>query len=337
VVGQSLIRVGRAQDAYAEVEKIPEDQRDAAAYFALGRLDLAFGRTELGGERLRKADELSPGNPQVLAALLALDRASGDLDASAERVSRALAAKPDDTKLAELDAQIKLLSGDSAGARVSLERAVELDPRNATAQLALADLEARAGNVDQMILVIERAAAAVPESSELQYRLAASYEQVGRRADAIDAYEKAISLNGDLAAAKNNLAYLLTESGGDLDRALELAQQAKQQLPNDGNAADTLGWVLLKRGVPSAAIGYLKEATERFPANALEIQGIVRNHLAEAYELNRETDKAIAESRKSVEYAESLAKAAQEKGVGYSDPDWSREARQRIDRLKSGS
>jgi tetratricopeptide (TPR) repeat protein len=337
VVGQSLIRIGRPQEAYDEVSKIPEDQRDAAAYFALGRLDLAFGRTELGAERLRKADELSPGNPQVLRSLLALDRASENLDASAKRIALALEANSEDTELAELDAEIKLLRGDPDGARASLERAVELDPRNSSAQLALADLEARAGNVDEMIAVMERAAAAVPESSDLQYRLAAFYEKVGRRSDAITTYEKAISLNNDLAAAKNNLAYLLTETGGDLDRALELAQQAKQQLPHDGNAADTLGWVLLKRGVPSAAIGYLKEATQRFPANALEIQGIVRNHLAEAYELNREADKAIAESKKSIDYSETLAKAAKEQGADYAEPEWSRQARARIARLGADS
>ena len=54
-------------------------------------------------------------------------------------------------------------------------------------------------------------------------------------------------------------------------RAWQHLQQAKEQMPDDGSAADTLGWVLLKRGVPSAAIGYLQEATERFPADAFEI------------------------------------------------------------------
>jgi len=102
IVGQSLIRVGRGAEAYAEVEKIPEEQRDASAYFALGRLDLAFGRTELGAERLRKADELAPGNAQVIRALLALDRAKDDLDESVERVARALEANPDDSEIAEL-------------------------------------------------------------------------------------------------------------------------------------------------------------------------------------------------------------------------------------------
>lgn len=337
IIGQSLIRVGRGAEAYAEVEKIPEEQRDASAYFALGRLDLAFGRTELGAERLRKADELAPGKAQVIRALLALDRAKDDLDESVERVARALEANPDDSEIAEIDGQLKMIRGDSEGARASLEHAVELEPRNVSAQLALADLEARAGNTAGMIAVMERAAAALPESSDLQYRLGLVYEKNDRRADAIDAYEKAISLNGDLGVAKNNLAYLLTESGGDLDRALDLAQQAKEQLPDDGSAADTLGWVLLKRGVPSAAIGYLQEAAERFPADAHEIQGIVRNHLAQAYEQNQEPDKALVESRNSVDQYQRLVTLAKERGIALDEPEWSREARQRVEKLSAAS
>ena len=337
IVGQSLIRVGRGEDAYEEVSKIPEEDRGAPALFALGRLDMAFGRLELGAERLRQADQLSPGNPQVLRELLRIDRRNNQLEASVERVARALEANPDQSEIVEIDAEVKMSLGDEAAARVALKRAIELDPRNVTAQLALASLEGRSGNIDGMLAVMESAAQAAPESSDLQYRLALAYESNGRRTDAIDAYEKSISLNADLAAAKNNLAYLLTESGGDLDRALELAQQAKEQLPDDANSADTLGWVLLKRGVPSAAIGYLEEAAERFPSNAVEAQGIVRNHLAEAYEKNSEAAKAVVESRKSVEYFEQLSKLAAERGIEFEEPSWAQEARARIARLDSAT
>jgi tetratricopeptide (TPR) repeat protein len=337
IVGQSLIRIGRGEDAYVEVEKIPEEQRGAAALFALGSLDVAFGRVEQGADRLRRADELAPGNPQVLRVLLRLDRINDSLEDSVSRIARAVEANPDESEIVEIDAEIKMVMGDEEGARAALERAIELQPRNVTAQLALANLEGRAGNVDGMVAVMERAAEAVPESSDLQYRLARVYEQNGRKPEAIDAYEKSISLNGDLAIAKNNLAYLLAESGGDLDRALELAQQAKEQLPDDANSADTLGWVLLKRGVPSAAIGYLEEAAERFPADAAEVQGIVRNHLAEAYEKNSEAAKAVSESRKSVDFYDQLAKVAKERGIQFPEPDWAQQARARLARLEAAS
>lgn len=333
VVGQSLIRVGRGEEAYAEVEKIPEEKRDASAHFALGRLDLAFGRVDQGRARLLKADEMAPGNAQVLRTLLALDQQQGKLAESVARIEKAASANPKDSTLSELQGEVALLGGDTAAGRKALEHAIELDGRNVTAQLTLADIALREGKKAEMIQVLERAAASVPESADLQYRLAIAYEQNDRRPDAITAYEKAIGINNDLAMAKNNLAYLIAETGGDLDRALELAQQAKEQLPDDGNASDTLGWVMLKRGVPSAAIGYLEEARGRFPQDAVEVQGIVRNHLAEAYERNSEPEKAIAESRKSVEFGESFVSAAKKQGLTIDQPAWAVEASKRLERL----
>jgi tetratricopeptide (TPR) repeat protein len=337
IVGQSLIRVGRGDEAYEEVSKIPEAERGAAAYFALGRLDLAFGRVDLGIERLNKAEELSPGNPQVLRTLMAVDRQRGSLDQSVARIEKAIEANPESAELQELLGEARMLGGDLEGGKAALERAVELDARNTSAQLALADLARRAGDTQQAIVVLEQAATAMPTSSELQYQLALNYERVGRSDEAIAAYEKAISLDADLFQAKNNLAYLLAESGGDLDRALELAQEAKEQLPDDPNAADTLGWVLVKRGVPSAAIGYLEEAAERFPDSALEVQGIVRNHLAEAYEQNAQAEKALESSRASLEYYDKLVRAASQQGVEVGETDWVREARARIDRLEAAA
>ncbi|MEM9175899.1 MAG: tetratricopeptide repeat protein [Myxococcota bacterium] len=334
-VGQSLIRVGRAEEAYEEIASVPEDQWDASAFFALGRLDLAYGRLEEGTRKLTRADELAPGNPQVLRTLIAIDRNDGEMGRALGRIDAAIEAKPEDSELHELKGQTLLVQGEVEAGAASLEKAIELEARNVSAHISLADIEAKRGDAPAMLAVLERASTSIPESAEVQYRLAQAYDRVSRRSDALAAYEKTITLNPDMAMAKNNLAYLLAESGGDLDRALELAQQAKEQMPDDGNAADTLGWVLLKRGLPSAAIGYLQEATERFPENAYEIQGLVHNHLAEAYEANQESAKAIEASRATVDFFDRLAKAASERGLQANTPGWVDEAKSRIARLEN--
>ena len=334
IVGQSLIRVDRAQEAYDEVSKIPEAERGAPAYFALGRLDVAFGRLEQGRARLLKAQELSPGNASVLGTLLALDRQSGDFSDIAARIDEAAAANPNDSALAKLQADVALAKNDRAGAEAALLRSVELEPKNLSAQLALAEMKRIAGDDDGMLSTLESAAQSLPEAADLHFRLAQAYEQRGDAAAAIAAYEKAIGLNGNLGQAKNNLAYLLAETpGGDLDRALELAQQARELAPDDPNAADTLGWVLLKRGVPSAAIIHLEEAANGFPAEALEVQGIVRNHLAAAYEKSGDTAKAVAASRTSIGHFEKLSKAIAERGGSFEEPEWASQAKDRVARL----
>ena len=95
--------------------------------------------------------------------------------------------------------------------------------------------------------------------------------------------------------------------------------------------------MLLKRGLPSAAIGYLEEAAERFPAEAYEIQGVVHDHLAAAYEANDEPAKALREARASIDFYEKLEKAAAERGLTLSEPDWLIDARARVERLEAAS
>ena len=195
-----------------------------------------------------------------------------------------------------------------------------------SAHVSLADVEARTGNAEKMLAVLERGVGAVPESAELQYRLADLRSGRENRPGARDVRQDHRAQPG-ARDGQEQPAYLLAEHGGDLDRALELAQQAKEAMSDDGNAADALGWVLLKRGLPSAAIGYLEEATERFPETAYEIKGLVHNHLAEAYEANQDKDKAIEASRATVGYFERLAKAASERGMAASTPIWVDDAR----------
>ena len=125
----------------------------------------------------------------------------------------------------------------------------------------------------------------------MHHFLGVLYELGGQRELAQQRYEDAIRLDPNLSEAKNNLAYLFAETGQNLDRALDLAQEAKTQLPENASVADTLGWVMHKRGMHSAAISYLKEAEAGTDPNDASI-GIVRYHLALAYEANGETDAA---------------------------------------------
>ena len=58
-------------------------------------------------------------------------------------------------------------------------------------------------------------------------------------------YEKVLALSPRFAPAANNLVWLLSEHGGDKDRALALAQTVKGQAPEDPHVTDTL-----ERNVP---------------------------------------------------------------------------------------
>ena len=67
------------------------------------------------------------------------------------------------------------------------------------------------------------------------------------------------------AAAMNNLAYLLAETGDSLDEAVKLARDAVNEAPNDPVFQDTLGFVYLKRDQNDDALHIFGRLIRRFP------------------------------------------------------------------------
>jgi tetratricopeptide (TPR) repeat protein len=109
-------------------------------------------------------------------------------------------------------------------------------------------------------------------------------------------YQKALKINPNFAPAANNLAYLYAETGENVDIALNLAQMAKQQFPDDPSISDTLGWVYYKKNIFGRAVVYLKEASEKVQENP-----VIRYHLGMAYYKNGDKEQAKRELKKALE------------------------------------
>jgi len=100
-----------------------------------------------------------------------------------------------------------------------------------------------------------------------------------KHAEAQKVYEAVVAKPEEAPIASNNLAWLYAENGGGtLDRALELAQAAKRQLPNSSEVDDTLGWVYYKKNLAELAVPPLEESVRRDPKNAGHVY-----HLGLAY------------------------------------------------------
>jgi tetratricopeptide (TPR) repeat protein len=248
---------------------------------------------------------------------------------STDRIRKAVAAEPNNARLALLEARIELAQDNPDRAEAAFKRAVELDPDDAVAYQSLASFYRMTGRLDESIATYKRSLDQNPDSARLNERLAILYEYKGERDLAMTHYERAIELDSSLGESKNNLAYLIAEHGGDLDRALDLAQEAKALLPDNPNTADTLGWVLYKRGIPSAAIGYLREAMAGF-AGEDDALGIVGYHLAQAYEANEQPERALETLEEAIGRADRLAKLG-------SEPEWAGDVRAMAERLRGSA
>jgi Flp pilus assembly protein TadD len=82
--------------------------------------------------------------------------------------------------------------------------------------------------------------------------------QLGNRAAAEDAFQRFFATDCHDALFINNAVFDYVEFGGtNLARAYELARKAQSLIPSDENIADTLAWVLFKRGFYQEALDTL--------------------------------------------------------------------------------
>ncbi len=332
---QSQVRLGDLSGALKELERIPADRRDAEVEYALGRVLRLQGELEGARKHLLAAQEQEPHRYEILRTLLDLELREGDIRESIARVKAAVEARPDDARLRQLSAEVALYTGRTQEAEEEFRRAIELDPNDLRGYEALARFLALTGQSDEVLATYERALERNPEQGPLHLMVGSLYEMKGRVDDAIRHYEEAIRLEPGLAVAKNNLAYLLAERGERLDRALDLAQEAKASLPDNPNTADTLGWVLFKKHVPSAAIDYLKEAVGGMQPDDAQIS-LVQHHLALAYEADGQTDKAQQVWSQALAQIEHRQAASEGDAPTPPEPPWAGEIRAGLERIALG-
>jgi len=334
LVAQSLIRLGKAEEAERELGAIPEADRNAEVNYAYGRIRMGYRDFEAARAYLQAALEEMPGSIDIINSLYLIDRSEGKVDETIARIEAAIEAEPENAPLYTLRGKVALAEGRSASAEADFKKAIDLDPDTLSAYESLARFYASSGRLEEAIETYESAVAVRPKAAQLYHLLGVLYELAGDKQKAIKNYELAIRYQPNLGEAKNNLAYLFADAGENLDRALDLAQEAKALMPDSVNAADTLGWVLYKRGVPGAAISYLKEAEA---GSAPDYSGInlIRYHLALAYEKKGDTEDAIAALERALNSLDSQLDRAREDGGKPAEPAWAADARGLLDRLRA--
>jgi tetratricopeptide (TPR) repeat protein len=122
-------------------------------------------------------------------------------------------------------------------------------------------------------------------------------DTASRKPEARQVYEATLKLDPNNAVVLNNLAFLMAETGGDLDDALTKAQRAKQLLPNLYEISDTLGWIYLKKNLPDNAIDIFKNLVAK-EAN----HSTYHYHLGMAYSQKGDKTRALDQFREALKY-----------------------------------
>lgn len=265
----ALVAMGNLGQARKDLEVVlSEHPGSREAQLALASLNLAERRYAEAGEQFRKLHETAA--PDDLRALVGWTEAyaqQGRFAQAIELLKRELArdATRAAVRLALANTLVRASRFDEAIAEY--QTLIDRNPQAGDLYLRLGEAWRRKGDAPAAAASFAKAVELMPKEPAPLLALALIQDQLQQYKHSEQTYEKILALQPDHPIALNNLAYLLAERGGDLDRALSLAQRARQKLPQDNNVADTLGWIYIKKNLTDNAIEIFRELTRKEPNN----------------------------------------------------------------------
>jgi tetratricopeptide (TPR) repeat protein len=265
----------KALEVYRKLAATAPNDPRGPSFVGIGLL--ATGKRDEARKSFEDALTRAPGYAEPLVQLVRLDLAEKKPEAAVARVQRQIAAVPTSGPLQHLLGKIQEARKEPALAEAAYLKAIELEPRLTGAYVDLARLYGASGRYDQALAKTEEALKRNPGNLGALMLAGTLQEGKGDTAKAEAAYAKALEVNPRFAPAANNLAYLLGERGVDMERALQLAQTAREVAPEEPHIADTLGWLFYKRGIYQRSVALLKESAGRLPDNP-----VIQYHLGMA-------------------------------------------------------
>jgi tetratricopeptide (TPR) repeat protein len=244
------------------------DANNADIHRQLGILSLAKKDLPAALKEFKVAWHLDPGSKQLMDHVvlgLVVERQTAS---AIDLLQQAIASRPKDSMLQVELAQMYFWRGQRAEGVSALQTAMQMAPSNPESYILLADVYSADNKADQALQLLTSAAQKPGVDSDLLVRMGSIYERLQRWNEARDAYERSLQYDASNAIAKNNLASVLADHGGDLNVALTLAQQAKEKLVDNLDVTNTLGWIYYKRELYGMALKYLEDCAKKDQKNA---------------------------------------------------------------------
>jgi tetratricopeptide (TPR) repeat protein len=295
VLARSLLARGDVDRASAVTGSLLDRApKSAVVQNQAGMLALAKGDKAGARAAFEEALSLDDRLVEPLSALVGLDLQEKEPGRARARIEQRLQKTPSASSVLALAGRTWAATGDAAKGEQLLRRAIDADPANLDAYSWLAGLYVFGRKFDQAVAEFDNLAARQPKAVGPPTMAALVLQAQGKEAEARRRLERLVESNPHAAVAANNLAWMYASRGEQLDRALQLAQSAKAEIPDHPEVNDTLGFVYLKKQLPSLAIPPLRLAVEKDPTNPA-----FHYHLGLAY--SQTGDKASA--RQALEQA----------------------------------
>lgn len=262
----ALAAMGNGSEARAElVQAIKDYPNSSEAGLQLAALDLRERRPKEAEEAFAK---LYKANPSDLRALLGLSETyviQNQYGKAIDVLKAELAKNPSRLELRNALGNVAYRAGNYPLAVEQFQALIRARPESADAYIRLGQTYLTKGDTPQALQAFEKAKQLKPADPQPYLQLAILYEKSGQQAKARPIYEQVLKLQPDHPVALNNLAYMMAETGGDLDQALALAQRARDRMPDNPDVADTLGWIYIKKHLSDNAVTLFRDLVAKQP------------------------------------------------------------------------
>jgi len=264
--GSALLRQGNLDQAGAVLgslnRQVPEsmDVRLELAYVSLNRRNYAEAEAAF-----KKILEAQPTEWRAVAGLVDTDLAQNHPEKAFARLEEELTRSHGSPAVRYLLASTALRSGKYNIAIENFRALANQTPNSIDAQIQLANVYQLKGDVHNAIVTLQQAAAYQPKDPRPASLLPFLLEADNRSQEAKQLVRRALAQRPDDTDAMNNLAFLLAQTGDNLDEAVKLARKAVSKAPNNPAYLDTLGYVYLKRDQSDDALEIFTNLIRKYP------------------------------------------------------------------------
>jgi tetratricopeptide (TPR) repeat protein len=257
---------GNSDQARTELDGIVRDSpRNATALLQLGLLEIE--RKDFKAAQAVFAKLPSEDVARAAGGLATMYAAEGQTDRAIETLQKAVSQAPkrDQTLIHSLLASLAARQHNYGLAIEQYQTILSEQPNSVPVNLQLAEAYRLNGNANHAISILEQVQNSAPREVAPALALASTLEAAGSFDRAIEQYRHVLQLKPDEPSALNNLAYLLVETGGNLEDATRFAQRAVQIVPDQANFTDTLGWIYVKRNMNASAVQLFDKLVTKYP------------------------------------------------------------------------
>lgn len=264
----ALTGTGSFAAAKTEAEQLARDSsRTRQAEMQLGIIALREKKYAQAQDYFQKVYREGDQDVSPLAGLVTSLIAQNNSDRALALLAAQERRTPDSIPTQSLTAATAQAVGKYDLARSELQKVADESPDSAQVQIRIGQLERQRHNWKAAIEAFEKAHQLDPKIKGIDALIGVVQDESGDKTTAIASYRKALAENPDNPLIMNNIAYLLTETGGDLAEANRMATDSLRKAPQNASMKDTLGWVEVKQGNVAAALPVFSSLIRDNPDN----------------------------------------------------------------------